>query len=288
MNSKEIAKLITDEVIKGLKSNPGKWIKSWTVDRPRNMVSGRHYTGGNWMWLSMMTGKENVGKSQMWATYSQAKELTGLDKPIKKGMKSVPVFFYKPWATEDKFTGEDKLIQLMKVYRLFNRDAIEGTVEIPIPEEESFRKENVEKVIVNTGAELEEGHSKACYIPSRDLIQVPKITKFKTPEDYYATTLHELTHWTGHEKRLDRKLNEGRFGNKAYAFEELVAELGSAMLCNANGIEGRMQHVEYINSWLEVLEKDSKNVLKAAAQAQKAFDFIMKTPKFEEMANVSK
>jgi antirestriction protein ArdC len=287
MNSKDIAKLITDKVIAGLKDNPGKWIKSWEVDRPKNMLTGRPYSGGNWMWLNMWVGDKNVGTSNMWCTYNQAKTLTGLDKPIKKGMKSVPVFFFKPIIGQDKVTGEDKAFSMMRVYRIFNRDAIEGTIAIPEADPIEFRKDNVEEVIKNTGAELQEGHDRACYIPSMDLIQVPKITKFKTPEDYYATTLHELTHWTGHEKRLDRKLNEGRFGNKAYAFEELVAELGAAMLCNGLGIEGKLQHTEYINSWLEVLEKDSKNILKAAAQSQKAFDFIMNSPKFEEKEYVN-
>ena len=287
ISSKNIAKIITDKVIAGLKDNPGKWIKSWESDRPKNMLTGRHYSGANWMWLNMWAGDDKIGSSNMWCTYAQAKQLTGLDKPIKKGMKSVPVFLYKPIRIEDKDTGEDKAFNMMRVYRVFNRDAIEGTVPIVEPDATEFRKEDVDEVIKRTGAELQEGFDRACYIPSMDLIQVPKITKFKTPEDYYATTLHELTHWTGHEKRLDRKLNEGRFGNKAYAFEELVAELGSAMLCNANGIEGKLQHVEYINNWLEVLEKDTKNILKAAAQAQKAFDFIMKTPKYEEKEYVN-
>ena len=82
-------------------------------------------------------------------------------------------------------------------------------------------------------------------------------------------------------------INEGRFGDEAYAFEELVAELGAAMLCNANGVEGRLQHTQYIASWLKVLEDDSKHILKAASLAQKAFDFIMKTPKFEEKEYVN-
>jgi antirestriction protein ArdC len=288
MDSKEIAKIISDKVIAGLKDNPEKWIKSWQSDRPMNFATKRPYTGGNWLWLNMWTDDEKVGKTNQWCTYNQAKKLTGLEKPIKKGMKSVPVFFYKPWATEDKHTGEDKLIQVMKVYRVFNFDALEGDLKLPEISKLNFRQDNVEKVIKSTEAKYKEGYTNACYIPSLDVIHMPKFDKFNTAEDYYATLLHELTHWTGNKSRLDRKLNESRFGEEAYAFEELVAELGSAMLCNANGVKGKLQHTQYIASWLKVLENDSKHILKAASLAQKAFDFIMKTPKFEEITNVSK
>ena len=287
MNSNDIAKMITDKVIAGLKDNPQKWIKSWQTDRPTNFATKRAYTGGNWLWLNMWTDDKSVGKSNMWMTYNQAKKLTGLDKPIKKGMKSVPVFFFKPITGQDKVTGEDMTFRMMKVYRVFNYDAIEGLAPLVKKEVNNFRKDNVEEVIKSTGAKYEEGFDSAYYIPSLDVIHMPAFAKFKTSEDYYATLLHELTHWTGANSRLDRKLNEGRFGNEAYAFEELVAELGAAMLCNANGVEGRLQHTEYIASWLKVLEDDSKHILKAASLAQKAFDFIMKTPKFEEKEYVN-
>lgn len=282
MNSKDIAKMITDKVIEGLKDNPAKWMKSWESDRPRNLATKREYSGGNWMWLNMWKGDKTVGNTNQWCTYNQAKALTGLDKPIKKGMKSVPVFFFKPLKGQDKVTGEDKLFRMMKVYRVFNFDALEGDLTLPEKEPIGFRKENVEAVVKSTEAVYKEGYDSACYIPSFDEIHMPAFDKFNTVEDYYATLLHELTHWTGHTSRLDRKLNEGRFGNEAYAFEELVAELGAAMLCNANGVEGKLQHTEYIASWLKVLKDDSNHILKAASLAQKAFDFIMKTPKYEE------
>ena len=95
---------------------------------------------------------------------------------------------------------------------------------------------------------------------------------FRSTEDYYATALHELSHWTGHESRLNRSFGK-RFGNQAYAFEELVAELGSAMLCAHLKIDGQLQHANYIANWLEVLKNDSKNILKAGALAQKILDF---------------
>ena len=282
MKSSDIAKMITDKVIAGLKDNPEKWIKSWQVDRPSNFATKRNYTGGNWLWLNMWTEDKDVGHSNMWMTYNQAKKLTGLDKPIKKGMKSVPVFFFKPFKAEDKVTGEDKNFRMMRVYRVFNHDAIEGLPPLDKEEPTNFRKDNVEKIVKETGADYKEGFDSACYIPSLDVIHMPAFGKFRTSEDYYATLLHELTHWTGADSRLNRKLNKGKFGNEAYAFEELVAELGAAMLCNANGVDGRLQHTEYIASWLKVLENDNNHILKAASLAQKAFDFIMKTPKYEE------
>lgn len=279
MNSAEVAKQVTQKILEELRSNPGKWIKSWETTRPRNLITGHEYSGFNWMWLNMNTDEKH-GMSPYWMTYNQAKQITGLDKPIKKGAKSVPIIFYKPISKVDE-QGKEHWWKMVRSYNVFNRDNVEGMSPLPEPEEVKFRKDNCDTVIKRTGAELQVGYDKACYIPSMDLIQVPKITKFKTAEDYYATTFHELTHWTGHKKRLDRDLNN-RFGDKAYAFEELVAELGAAMLCNANGVEGKLQHTEYINSWLEVLEKDTKNIMKASALAQKAFDFIMGTKPFIE------
>lgn len=282
MKSNEIAKMITDKVIQGLKDDPKAWYKSWTVDRPMNLVTKRAYTGGNWMWLNMHAHEKDVGASTQWCTYNQAKTFTGLDHPIKKGMKSVPVFFYKPFIGKDKVSGDDVNARVMKVYRVFNFDALEGNIVLPVREATGFRKDHVDDIIKQSGAKMKEGFQSACYIPSMDEIHMPSFKNFDTSEDYYATLLHEMTHWTGADTRLDRKLNEGKFGNEAYAFEELVAELGAAMLCNANGIEGRLQHTEYIAGWLKVLANDNRHILKAASLAQKAFDFIMKTPEYEE------
>lgn len=279
VNSKNIGQIVTDRIIKELKNNPGQWIKSWSSNnRPRNLSTGREYTGCNWLWLSMVQGHDKVGNSSEWLTFNQAKELTDNPYPIKKGYEGQPVILYKPQKikTLDKVKKEmtDKVIPLMRVFQVFNRDAIEGIPPAVIPDQEENKLEKVEVFVNKHKINLKNGFGHACFIPIKDEIQMPYITDFKTTEDYYATLLHEMTHWSGHESRLNRKLRNS-YGTEAYAFEELIAELGAAMLCNHLKIEGKLQHTEYIASWLKVLENDDKAILKASAQAQKAFDYIL-------------
>jgi len=289
VNSKNIAKIITDRILEELKKDPGQWIKSWSAaNRPVNLVTGREYTGCNWLWLSMMQGHEGNDTNE-WCTYNQAKELTGLDYPIKKGSKGQPVILYKPQkiATLDKKQNKmkDKVVPLMRVFQVFNRSHIIDLPPREIPNEEENKLEKVEVFVNHHKLNLKNGFDHACFIPSKDEIHMPYITNFKSTEDYYATLLHEMTHWTGHEKRLDRKLKTS-YGTEAYAFEELVAELGAAMLCNHLNIQGKLQHTEYIASWLKVLQNDEKAVLRASAQAQKAFDYIVGVTNDKTTANV--
>jgi antirestriction protein ArdC len=134
--------------------------------------------------------------------------------------------------------------------------------------------EIAEQRIVKTGALITHGGDAAFYMPSMDRIQMPNKGTFASPENYYATMFHELTHWTSDKARCDRDLSKGRFGNPDYAFEELVAELGAAFLCNDHGIQGELRHAGYIQSWLKALKNDNKAIFKAAALAQKAADYI--------------
>jgi antirestriction protein ArdC len=106
---------------------------------------------------------------------------------------------------------------------------------------------------------------------------------FKTMTDYHATLLHEAVHATGHKSRLDR-LTPSRFGSEGYAYEELVAELGAAMLCAQCGVDGQLQHSSYIDNWLRVLKSDKKFILQASAHAQKAIDWIEAQSKQELLA----
>ena len=106
-----------------------------------------------------------------------------------------------------------------------------------------------------------------------DFIHLPVKHAFKDQGAYYATLLHELTHWTGHRTRCNRDLS-GRFGNDAYAIEELIAEMGSAYLCAHCRIDGRLQHAAYVASWLQVLTKDKRAIFTAASHAQRAADFL--------------
>lgn len=272
MNSQSIAQSITDNVIKSLESGVAPWVKPWNshgVDAPYNPISKRYYNGINFIQLSMMPGS-----THNWVTYKQAQSVGA---QVRKGSKGVPVIYFSPLEVQDQVTNEIKKIPMLKTYTVFNADQVDG-LELPAPAERNMNESiaSCEAFIKAQRAEFKFGGNRAFYVPSLDYIQLPELDQFKSSADYYATALHELSHWTGHESRLDRKISN-KFGNEAYAFEELVAELGSAMLCAHNKIDGQLQHASYIASWLKVLNDDPKNILKASALAQKILDYTTKS-----------
>lgn len=118
----------------------------------------------------------------------------------------------------------------------------------------------------------------ACFIPIVDQLILPAKESFTSPESYYATTFHELTHWTGHKDRLARDsiLTAAPFGSAIYSQEELVAEMGAGFLCALAGIENKTidQSASYLDHWLGNLKADPAMLVRAAAQAQKAVDFL--------------
>jgi antirestriction protein ArdC len=149
------------------------------------------------------------------------------------------------------------------------------------------RIEAVDVYLKHTGAMIQHGGNSAHYSPSRDIIQLPPFEAFKDKEAYYATALHEATHWTKHEKRLNRDFSGKRFGDHGYAREELVAELGAAFLCATLGItpEVREDHASYLNHWLTILKEDKRAIFSAAALAQRAADYLNDLqPKQESVA----
>ena len=169
----------------------------------------------------------------------------------------------------------------MKGYTVFNVAQIEG-----LPDEYYGTAESrgepmqliaeAEKFFAATRAVVRHGGSKAYYAPGPDVIQLPEPESFRDAESYTATKAHELTHWTSHTTRLAREFGMKRFGDEAYAMEELVAELGAAFLCVSLGItpEARDDHAAYIGHWLRVLKNDKRAIFTAAAHAQRAVDYL--------------
>jgi antirestriction protein ArdC len=217
----------------------------------------------------------------IWMTYKQAQELKG---QVRKGEHgSLVVYANSITKTETNEQGEDteREIPFMKGYTVFNVEQVEGLPahyhaqpENPLPLSE--RIENADRFMANTAATIHHGGNSAFYAPSRDIIQLPPFEAFKDKESYYATALHELTHWTKHEHRLDRDFGRQKFGDAGYAREELVAELGAAFLCADIGItpEIRDDHAAYLRHWLNVLKEDKHAIFSAAAHAQRAADFL--------------
>jgi antirestriction protein ArdC len=124
-----------------------------------------------------------------------------------------------------------------------------------------------------------EQSDKAWYAPGRDVVGMPSIGLFRSSEEYYSTFFHELTHSTGHASRIGRDGFESvqSFGSESYSREELLAEMGAAMLCGVTGIENRTieNSAAYLRTWIERLKADSRLIVTAASAAQKAADYIL-------------
>ena len=197
---------------------------------------------------------------------------------MRKGEQGTTVVLYKPFKVTDKNdpASVEKIIPLLRSFTVFNTQQIDGLPEKfnqPVkPQLDSFA-DNAQAEALLAKATIEHGKSRACFIPSVDAIWMPGKTEFKSVAGYYATGLHELTHWTGHTSRLARDFN-GRFGDSAYAFEELIAELGAAFLCAHCEVDGQLQHDSYIASWLKVLKSDKKAIFTAAAAARRSTEYL--------------
>jgi antirestriction protein ArdC len=275
-NKRDIRQEITDTLIAKLEEGPEAWKRCWaTVSGELPLrVTGDRYKGINLLRL-MIAGRGNPN----WMTFKQAKTFKGAG--VRKGEKGTGIVFYKPITIEDKETGEEKRIPLMKTFTVFNAEQIDGLPDRFYPEKDvdpinkEPRLDEADAYIKATGAEIRHGGGRAFFSPSEDFIAMPEFETFFTAEDYYAVKFHELVHWTGHEKRLDRSLKNS-FGDKDYAKEELVAEIGSAFLSGAMNISVgvRDDHAEYLASWLKVLKNDKTAIFKAAALAQKAVDHL--------------
>lgn len=271
----EITQKFIDAIQAGI---DGKWVRPWTCmggasGLPVSLSTGKAYRGIN-VWILLMEAMSKGYSDNLWGTYNQWKEKGA---QVRKGEKSTMVVLWKP-VTKNDTQGEENTFMLMRGFNVFNVAQVEG-YEMPATETVESNNEriaHVEAFAQESGADIRHGGDRAFYAPSHDFIQMPTLEQFNDSEAYYGTLLHEMVHWTGHKSRLDRILNTSRFGDEAYAFEELVAELGSAFLMAQFGItdEPRDDHAKYLKSWLKVLQNDTKAIFTAASQAQKAVDFI--------------
>ena len=278
--SETIKNEVTNKIITELEKGTKPWNKPWQssgVDSPFNPVTKTNYKGINWVLLSMAQTNSDETDSNLWLTYKGAQSLGG---NVKKGSKGTHVVYFDIKKKEVEKDGEktEHKYAMLKNYTVFNSSQIENVdfskwIKSDEQPKEFTELSHVEKFIESQKAQINFGGDRAYYSPSFDKIQLPNKEDFKSVADYYATALHELAHWTGHESRLDRLKTNSRFGTESYAFEELVAELSSAMLCSHNTVSGELQHASYIDSWLDVLKRDNSAIFKAGALAQKVLEF---------------
>jgi antirestriction protein ArdC len=279
MNNQQVIENVTARIVEQLKAGVKPWDAPWdrsggTFSIPRNVKTQEFYHGINIPILWEVAGRKGYS-TNLWIGYDQAKQLGG---HVKKDEKGTHGLIYKSLVVDDEAEEDGKrTIPMLKSFVVFNLDQIAGLEHLrpepPKKGEEFLPIVVADDLLKKSGARIVESGPNASYRKADDLITLPDRWRFKVAEDFYATGLHELGHWTGHEKRLNREWGN-RFGDNAYAFEELVAEMASAFLCAHLGLTGELQHENYIGSWLKILKDDYRALVKAASQAQKAFEFI--------------
>jgi antirestriction protein ArdC len=269
---------VSARIIAELERGAAPWIKPWSATAgqnvPCNAVTNRPYSGCNVI-LLWMTGYS----TPRYLTFRQAAELGG---HVRKGEHGVKVYFVKQLQARDKDDDEKtRVIPMLREYTVFNIDQCEGlparvtttgSVKRRNPDE---RDATIDEFLSCSGADIREGHGEAYFVPSKDFISLPSFAAFKSAAHFYGTTFHELAHWTGHKSRLDRfQAMAVRFGDAAYAGEELVAELTAAFLCAEFSLDGDLRHAGYIENWIGLLKADKRAIFTAASKAQAAADYL--------------
>lgn len=276
MHIKALYESVTRTIIQQLEAGTVPWTRPWTLKgggiMPRNFASKRQYQGVNVviLWDAQI---KNDWPTSDWLTYKQAQ---AIGAQVKGGEKSTRVVYTNKLTVGEG--DEERRIGYLKVFSVFNIAQVDGlSQEAALNWDNAVSRPNPEDAaaafITATKADIRHGGDRAFYRPADDYIRLPDTVQFESYEHYLATGLHELVHWSGAKKRLDRDLNN-RFGTKAYAAEELVAELGAAFLCAHLGVQGRLRHAEYIANWLELLKDDEKAIFTAASKASQAADYL--------------
>ena len=279
---------ITQRIVADLEKGVRPWVQPWSAGNAAGRITrplrhnGEPYTGMNVLLLwseSMARGYS----ATIWMTFRQAIELGA---HVRKGETSSTVIYASRFTkTETDARGDEveKDIPFLKAYGVFNVEQIEGLPEhyyhrpksVPDPVE---RIEEADRFFANTGAVIRHGGSKAFYAPSIDVIQMPPFETFHDATSYVAVLSHETVHWTASPARVGRDLSRYAKDRSERAREELVAEIGSALLCADLGIvpelEPRPDHAAYVGSWLKVLADDKRAIFQAAAHAQRAVTFL--------------
>jgi antirestriction protein ArdC len=274
---------VTARIVAELARGAAPWVKSWSAtpgqNVPCNAVSNRPYSGCNVVLLWLARGRGWA--TPRFLTFKQAIEAGG---NVRKGEHGSKIYFVKQLQLRD--TGEPadsegamRLVPMMREYTVFNVAQCEN-LPAAIVTGKPIRVRNpdardplADDFLHTTGADIREGHGEAYFAPGADFISLPAFAAFKGADHFYSTTFHELGHWTGHKSRLNRDLRH-RFGDRAYAAEELVAELCAAFLCAEFSIDGDLRHAGYIQTWISLLKADRRAFFTACSRAQAAADYL--------------
>lgn len=278
-DKKDIYQTVTESIIEALESGVKPWVCPWKRNGtlsgiPSNFATTTAYSGMNIMLLWCSAAKQGFNDSR-WLTYKQAQ---ALGAQVRKGARGTMAIFYKTLEKENE-QGELEQIPMLKTFTVFNVEQIDGLtlnskelINQPVSEFDPLPQ--VEALFQRSGAKITERGQQAFFTPVTDEIYLPERHLFTDAANFYATGLHELIHWSGGKKRLNREM-KGKFGSEDYAFEELIAELGCAFLMADLDVSGDVQHESYIASWLKALKNDKRYIFKAASAASKAHRYLM-------------
>ncbi|MEM9008022.1 MAG: zincin-like metallopeptidase domain-containing protein [Cyanobacteria bacterium P01_F01_bin.86] len=283
--------LIAHKLLQLMEQGTLPWRRPWHVTPCANALTQHRYQGLNPL-LAQIDVMSSDYDTTLFAGFSQAK---AKGWKLRKGSKAT----WLRWGgvvskeEEDALTGEvkAKFFTTVKWLQVFNLDCFDDSeadlkladviAKFQGPQNPDPRIDEAETLIAAQEADIHHGSGKACYVPSKDQIHLPHFEAFSSAELYYSTAIHELTHWTGHRSRLDRKL-QNRFGSSAYAFEELVAELGAAFVCNELGTTPALEHhASYLEGWISIIKSDHKAFFKAISLAQKAATLLLENAKVD-------
>lgn len=269
--SAKVYEVVTDRILGMLDKGTIPWQKPWNNRAPANYITGKAYRGINVWLLAACRYDDN-----RFLTMKQVNEKGGR---VKKGEKAHLVVFWSPIKkTEMTVDGAvEKKFFLLRYYYVFNVEQTEGWNPKPLPSNDNQKIQSGEEFMAKLPEQpkIGKGGDKAFYCPSTDEIGMPAMESFHDSAAYYSTLFHEVTHWTGSETRLKRI--EKSTNIEAYSKEELVAEMGAAFICGICGIENaaaQKNTVAYIQNWAAKLKGDPKLVVQAAAQAQRAVDWM--------------
>ena len=291
----DAAQLVTDEIVALLERGTLPWRQPWRTAGGGVPLrrGGEGYRGINAFLLGMRAALMGY-TSPYWMTYQQAR---AMDACVRKGERSSVVVYYGTAKAKDAEDGADgggspsdegsdgaESYRFLKSYRVFNAAQIDGLDARFHPEAEGDPADGPKAIPAcqaffdAIGADVAVGGDRACYVPSLDRIHMPPLARFESAEKFYATLGHEHVHYTKAPERLDRSFGASTFGSETYAKEELVAELGAALLGQQLGFtaDHLEDHAAYLESWLKVLRGDRRFLFRAGAHAQRAVDWMVK------------
>ena len=286
-SKKRFHELVAERLIQQLKDGTAPWQRPWVpgeMSRPMNPTTGKYYKGANAIFL-LSQGRSDP----RWMTYKQA---AAAGAQVRKGEKGTPIHYWKFTEQQTKLDDNGKPVldndgnpvkvsvelERPRIFfaTVFNGEQIDG---LPVRERTPVQwnaHERAEHILSASGATIQHAEgNRAFYRPDTDSILLPDKGQFPTSDNYYATALHELGHWTGHPSRLDRDLSHP-FGSEGYAREELRAEIASMLVGEELSIgHDPGQHAAYVQAWIQVLEDDPMEIFRASSDAEKILEFVL-------------